>query len=432
MRQATTTNDRFAAARPRTAPVVACLALLAACGSTGGSARRPAVPPGALELSPGDSGVAIHCAKALTLDAADAIHAPATILVKNGKLAWIGPRREAPAGYEVRAADGLWASPGMVELHSHIHSGGFGDTNDMVLPINGELRAMTALRPGNPLVRRAVAGGVTTLYGIPGSGTSMSGFGVIYKTKLEGGFEDVVLHAVGGLKVAQSYNPERGAGDLGRTRAGLAWILEDAADRAKALRAADAEDLANEDLAKVMERELPVLIHCAGSDGFAAAARMWQVKYGTRCVLSHGCFDAHATAPWIVAVGAPINAGPRVVDYMTTRDGAITGTAAKYLEAGAKDLSLNTDSPVLPQEELFLQGAMSARYGADDYQMLRGCTIAPARVFGLDHRLGSLEAGKDADIVLSTGSPLDPRSRVERVYIDGTLQYDRARDGQWF
>jgi imidazolonepropionase-like amidohydrolase len=64
--------------------------------------------------------------------------------------------------------------------------------------------------------------------------------------------------------------------------------------------------------------------------------------------------------------------------------------------------------------------------------MLRGCTIAPARVFGLDHRLGSLEAGKDADIVLSTGSPLDPRSRVERVYIDGTLQYDRARDGQWF
>jgi imidazolonepropionase-like amidohydrolase len=116
----------------------------------------------------------------------------------------------------------------------------------------------------------------------------------------------------------------------------------------------------------------------------------------------------------------------------STRDGRITGTAAKYLAAGAKDLSLNTDSPVMPQEELFLQGAMSARYGADDYLMLRGCTIAPARVFGLDDRVGSLEVGKDADIVLHNGSPLDPRARVERVYIDGVLQYDRQRDGQWF
>lgn len=411
--------------------VASSLVLFAACAATG-TGRGAQAGEAQLALGPGDSGTAIHCAKAVTVDDADRIHAPATLLVKNGKIAWVGPRRDAPAGYEVCEAPGLWATPGMVELHSHIHSGGFGDTNDMVVPINCDFRAMTALRPGNPLIRRACAGGVTTLYGIPGSGTSMSGFGIVYKSKVEGGFEDCVLAQVGGLKVAQSYNPERGAGDLGQTRAGLSWILEDAADRAKALRAAGEPDLAHENLGKVMSRELPVLIHCAGSDGFAAAARMWQVKYGTRCVLSHGCFDAHATAPWIVATGSAINAGPRTVDFFSTRDGAITGTAAKYLAAGAKDLSLNTDSPVLPQEELFLQGAMSARYGADDYQMLRGCTIAPARVFGLDARVGSLEPGKDADIVLSNGSPLDPRARVERVYIDGALQYDRARDGQWF
>jgi len=156
------------------------------------------------------------------------------------------------------------------------------------------------------------------------------------------------------------------------------------------------------------------------------------VKYGTRCVLSHGCFDAHATAPYIVGLGAPINAGPRTMDYFTTRDGAITGTAAKYRAAGSKDLSLCTDSPVMPQEELFLQGSMSARLGADSYQMLRACTIHPAKVFGIADRVGSLEVGKDADVVLRGGDPLDPRARVELVLIDGEIQYDRKQNGQWF
>jgi imidazolonepropionase-like amidohydrolase len=158
---------------------------------------------------------------------------------------------------------------------------------------------------------------------------------------------------------------------------------------------------------------------------------MWKVEYDTRCVLSHGCFDAHATAPWIVATGAPINAGPREMDYFTTHDGKITGTVEKYLAAGSKNISLNTDSPVVPQEELFLQGTYSARLGADAYTMLRACTIHPARVFGIDDRVGSLEPGKDADIVIRTGDPLDPRARIELVLIDGAVEYD-ATQGQWF
>jgi imidazolonepropionase-like amidohydrolase len=158
---------------------------------------------------------------------------------------------------------------------------------------------------------------------------------------------------------------------------------------------------------------------------------MWKQEYGTRCVLSHGCFDAHATAPWIVDTGAPVNAGPRTMDYLVTRDGAITGTVDRYLKAGSKDISLNTDSPVMPQEELFLQGAMSSRLGADSYTMLRACTIHPARVSGIDDRVGSLEPGKDADIVVRSGDPLDPRARVEVVLIDGRIEYD-AKKRQWF
>jgi imidazolonepropionase-like amidohydrolase len=390
------------------------------------------------DLPAGEEGVAVLCGKVLTVDDTDEIFSPGMILVRGGKIAYVGARRPVPVGYRELDLGDAWATPGMVELHSHIQTGGWGDINDMVIPVNPELRASAGLRPANPLIKRACAGGVTTLFGIPGSGTSNSGFGVIYKAKTHGGYSDVVVRDPGGMKIAQSYNPERGSGDLGLTRAGLWYILEDLNHKALgAIRERNAGpasakiDPALANLVKVHEKELPVLIHCAGSDGFPAAARMWKVEYDTRCVLSHGCFDAHATAPWIVATGAPINAGPRTMDYYTTHDGAITGTVEKYLEAGSKNISLNTDSPVVPQEELFLQGTISARLGADAYTMLRACTIHPARVFGIADRVGSLEPGKDADIVIRTGDPLDPRARVELVLIDGAVEYDAAQ-GQWF
>lgn len=416
MRTRRTSSDVLAAA------LVACVAA-SSCASSR-SADLSA-------LEPGEEGVAIRCGRVLTVDDEDSTYSPGLILVKDGRIAYVGRDRAVPAGYDVEEHPELWAAPGMVELHAHVQGSG-GDINDMVYPVNADLRASAGLVPGNPSIRRACAGGVTTLFGIPGSGTSIGGFGVIFKATTNGTYDESVVRDPGGMKVAQSYNPERRAGDLGATRAGLSWILEQHNEEARALNRAGETRLAYENLQKVHARELPVLIHSAGSDGYPAAARMWQVENGTRAVLSHGCFDAHLTAPWLVETGVPLNVGPREVDFFSTRDGRITGTAARYLEAGAKDLSICTDSPVVPQEELFLQGAVAARYGADDYTMLRAVTIAPARVFGLEDRVGSLEVGKDADVVLRTGDPLDPRSRVERVYIDGRVQYDRRRDGQWF
>lgn len=405
------------------------LACLAACSSAGtrGEGKSDLSP-----LGPGERGWAVHCDTILTVDGSDRVITNGLILVRGSKIAYVGPKRAIPSGYAVLESPGGVAAPGMVDLHSHIHSGGFGDTNDMVVPVNPEFRAASAMRPSNEAVRTACAGGVTTLYGIPGSGTSLSGFGLLYKTKTRATYEETVIASVGGMKVAQSYNPERSVGDLGQTRAGLSWILEDINEKAIGANRQGRTDRALENLQKVHAQELPVLIHCAGSDGFTAASRMWREKYDTRCVLSHGCFDAHATARHVVAAGAPINAGPRMIDFFSTRDGRITGITAKYEGAGAQNLSVCTDSPVMPQEELFLQGAMSARYGADGYAMLRATTIHPARAFGIADRVGSLEVGKDADIVIRNGDPLDPRSRVELVLIDGEIQYDRRRDGQWF
>lgn len=414
---------------PRTISTIfaAALAAVTALSSSCASSRSADLSA----LGPGDEGVAIRCGRVLTVDEGDRTFSPGLILVKNGRIAYVGADRQIPDGYAVEDHPDLWAAPGMVELHAHILGSG-GDINDMVYPVNADLRVSAGLVPGNPAIQRACAGGVTTLFGIPGSGTSIGGFGIVFKAKTHATYEQVVVRSPGGMKVAQSYNPERRAGDLGATRAGLAWILEEYNEEARAMNREGTSTPALENLQKVHSRDLPVLIHSAGSDGYPAAARMWHVQNGARAVLSHGCFDAHLTAPWLVAQGVPLNVGPREIDFVSTHDGRITGTAAKYLEAGSKDLSLCTDSPVVPQEELFLQGAVAARYGADSYTMLRAVTIAPARVFGLDERVGSLEVGKDADVVLRTGDPLDPRSRVERVYIDGRVEYDRRQDGQWF
>lgn len=375
---------------------------------------------------------ALVCGRVLTMDGGDAIHERGMLLVDGGRIAYVGAETEVPDGYEVLEHRELWAVPGMIDLHSHVQTGGWGDINDMVLPVNPELSTSPTIVPSNRSVRLACAGGVTTLFGIPGSGTSIGGFGVLYKTKTDATYDEAVLADPGGMKVAQSHNPERRAGDLGRTQAGLYWLLEDIADKALAADRQGRADPQLENLRRVLKGELPVLIHCAAAYGVQNTVRLWKGRYDTLCTVSHGSFNGYKMAEYVAAMDVPVNHGPRTADWRYSREGRLVGIAAEYVKAGVPNFSLNTDANVLPQEELFLQGSMSARLGADAYQMLRAVTIHPAKSFGIDDRVGSLEPGKDADVVLWSGNPLDPRSRVELVLIDGRIQYDRQRDGQWF
>jgi imidazolonepropionase-like amidohydrolase len=412
-------------------------ALLGACASVGENGQRSRDETGTLSIEPlaaGESGVALRCAKLLTMDAEDRVFDPGMIVVRDAEIEYVGEPIELPAGFPQRDLGALWVSPGMVDLHSHVQTGGWGDINDMVLPVNPELRVRPTMVPANAEVKLACAGGVTTLNGIPGSGTSISGFGLLYKTKTRApSYQDCVLRDPGGMKVAQNFNPQRYGGDLGASWAGLAWNLERINDRALAAIREGRQDPALENLMKVHEKELPVLIHCASAEGVAAVARMWRIAYPTESVLSHGDWDGHLAAPFVAAAGMPVNHGPRLVNFNSfRREEKVLSTGLEFMKAGVPNFSLNTDASVIPQEELFLQGTMSARYGAEPYDMLRAVTSNPANSFQIGDRVGSLEPGKDADIVVSTGDPLDPRSHVELVFIDGAVQYDRAEDGQWF
>jgi imidazolonepropionase-like amidohydrolase len=400
--------------------------------------------PSAEAGAPGGPGLAIRCAKALTMDEERPVVDRALILIADGRFVAIGPagELEVPAGYELLDVGARWAMPGMVDLHCHV--AGTFDINGAVYQANPGLRVRASVVPDNPALRRAVAAGVTTVLYIPGSATTMGGQGVLLKTA-PASYEAMRVRDPAALKLAQADNPKAWGWGMGRLV--LNWQIRDTLRRglayARRWERFERDGGAAPELLPQYEifREL-----LAGRARIAAHTQAYQVVYSTLRIvraelglpvfIDHGTFDGFLAAEMATALEVPAILGPRSVSSQNKgrgidHDGRILGVAAEYQQRGHPQIGFNTDAPVIPQEELALQAAMGVRYGFDDARMqtVRGLTIVPARVAGVDERIGSLEPGKDADLVILSGHPSDPRNAVERVYVEGRLVYD-AREGR--
>ena len=186
---------------------------------------------------------------------------------------------------------------------------------------------------------------------------------------------------------------------------------------------------------KLRKNEAQVSTHTQAYQVVLMTITMVARDLGLPVFIDHGCFDAYRVA----AILGPRNLQAPAAPRMDT-DGRILGQAAGHQERGHTHIGFNTDCVdngsfiTPPQEELSLQAGLGARYGFTRLNMetIRGLTLVPAETVNLGDRLGSLEPGKDADLVVRNGEPLDPRARVETVLIDGNIEYDRQRDGQWF
>jgi imidazolonepropionase-like amidohydrolase len=150
-----------------------------------------------------------------------------------------------------------------------------------------------------------------------------------------------------------------------------------------------------------------------------------------KVVIDHGCFDSSLLSKEIIERGIPVMSGPRGFRY-DPAIGRIHGQVAGFADRGVTALGVNTDAPVVPEEELAFQATMAVRLGWNEEAAYRGLTIEPAKALMIDKRVGSLEVGKDADIVISTGSILDPRCYVTQVLIDGTVVYDVTKERRRF
>jgi imidazolonepropionase-like amidohydrolase len=378
---------------------------------------------------------AFRVGKVVTMDGDDRVINNAIVIVTDGKITAVGRSRdvEVPPGATVIEKPQLWLVPGMVECHNHT-GGSSPDLHDYIYLTNPGLRTLEAIVPDGVEMERARAGGVTTVLTIPGSGNNMSGFGTILKTAGTGSVEEAVLKAPGSLKIAQAGNPERYFYGVGRsfmnfnTRQTLRKAMEYHKARTAweqgELAAEPPKDLHWEEFRALFRRETVASIHTQMYQVLMTTVKMVAGEFGIRTVLDHSTFDAWKVARLVNEDQSiyTIN-GPRQLHFDRTQR-RIMGNAARWWQGGVRQLGINTDSPVVPQEELFYQASMACYYGWTPYEALKGVTRIPAEALMMDHRLGSITVGLDADFCLWTGDPIDPRSSCEMTVIDGHVTYD--------
>jgi imidazolonepropionase-like amidohydrolase len=363
------------------------------------------------------------------------------VLVRDGKIEAVGPaqRIQVPEGYRLHHYPDGWVTPGWVELHAHV---GGSDLNDMVYPTNPELRNLDNIVPDNYQLRAARAGGVTTMLFIPGSGTNISGFGTLVKTA-GNTVDEMTIRFPGAMKIAQLGNPERRGGDVGRSRMGMNHLirsrLEEARRYSEAWQRWEQEQTGEppqrderlENMRGLFAHEYPVIVHTVWVNGVEATKRILHDEMGLDVIITHATFDSYKAADVIAEANLPVNIGPRLIHY-ERETGRVLGIPSLWKEAGCTELSINTDCPVVPAEELTTQATLSVRFGLDEKTALEGLTIVPARNVGMGDRLGSLEPGKDADIVVRDGPPLDVRSSVLLTLVNGKNAYDVTVDRRLF
>lgn len=399
--------------------------------------------------SPGAPGLALKTVKALiaSWDGPQVVD-NAILLVKDGKIVGVGPASETavPEGYVFEDVGQSWLMPGMIDLHSHV--GGDFDINDMVLLANPDLRVKPTVVPHNPNLHRALASGVTACLYIPGSGTNIGGQGILIKTGVDR-YEDAVIRDPGSLKIAQWGNPESWTVGIGMAfenwntrntlKRGMAYArMKKASDEGSGPKVE--RNIQWDIFPELLAKRVQVSTHTQVYQVVLMTITMIKEEMGIDVYIDHGEFQGFRAAERAQAMGVPAILGPRNFDRsyrgfvgMDT-DGKWLGIAAEYQKRGHKQIGFNTDAPVIPAEELFLQSSIAARYGFDSSNMdtVRGLTIVPARTAGIDKRVGSLEVGKDADFLVITGDPADPRSYLHKAYIDGRRAYDAATEGRRF
>ncbi len=372
-----------------------------------------------------------------------------TVLLDGGKIVAVGgPGITVPAGAETVDAAGKWVLPGFIDAHAHVGvveeaEGWAGrDGNEMTRPVTAYVRAIDAINPADQGFRDAIGGGVLAVNVNPGSGNAIGG--QTAAVKCWGRVVDqMVLREPSGMKSALGENPKRTYGDRHETpstRLGTAAVIREALvaagnylaklaaaeDQPPSERKPVDRDLGLEALGRVLRREIPWRQHCHRADDIATAIRISE-EFGYDLVIDHGT-EAHLVADLLAARNIPVIIGPlftsRSKVELRNRSLANPGKLA----AAGVTIAITTDHPVVPINFLVHQASLSVKYGLDRETALQALTINPARIIGVDDRLGSLEPGKDADIVIWSGDPLDVLSRVQRAFQDGREIYT-AVDG---
>lgn len=375
----------------------------------------------------------------------------ANVILRDGRIAAVGKDAAVPAGARVIDARGKVVVPGFLDAHSRIGlleisaEPSTVDADEGSDPVVPQVRAIDGFHLSSKAIRVARQGGVTAAFVSPGEQTVLAGECAV--VKLSGrGLDAIVVKAPAGMAVNLGEAPKRTWGPKNKapmTRMGGAAVLrgaltdarnyivkwdtykKDADDWAKGKRKGKKEapappdkDLKMEALARVLRREVPLVVTAARQDDLVTALRVAE-EFGVRLVLNHAT-DAYKIAPRLAAAKVPVIVTPvRVTPGEMEEQGARLDNAALLAGAGVR-VAIGTDE-VYNVRNLPFEAAFAATYGLGAERALAAITIEAARILGVEGRLGSLEVGKDADLVVFNGDPLSVMSRPVAVVIDGVV-----------
>ena len=362
------------------------------------------------------------------------------IAIEGGKIAEVGKEIKHD-GAETIDLSGLTVTPGIIDAHCHIgmFEDGMGfegdDGNEMSGTSTPEMRAIDAINPFDKCFEEAMCGGVTTCVTGPGSANVVGGQFAAVKTHGRD-VEDMLLRFPVGMKAAFGENPKR----VYESRKSIFTRMQIAATLRKTLLKAQEyekkirlagddesklpeKDLAMEAMLPVIRHELPLKIHAHRADDILTALRIAR-EFNIRVTLDHcteGYMIPELIREGIRDTGAGVIIGPLLSDRSKIELRNQSYAAPRILYENGIEFAMMTDHPVIPEKYLPVCAGLAVREGLPAYEALKSITISAARITGLDDRIGSIEPGKDADIAVFNGDPLETKTRCVMTLINGKV-----------
>ena len=377
-----------------------------------------------------------------------------SILIRDGKIAEVGENVMVPAGATVIDAAGQWVTPGIIDCHSHI--AGDGNINEGSVSVSSMVNIKDIINPEDIAIYRALAGGITTANILHGSANAIGGQTIVLKMRWGKDADGMIFEgAKPGIKFALGENPKRAGNPQGggrgaqplnarypATRMGVEDVIREAFNEAVQYKAEwDAydkavaggqhpipprKDLKLESLKEVLEGKRYVHAHCYRSDEILMLIRVAD-DYGFKIKTFQHVLEGYKVANEIAAHGAGASTFSDWWGYKMEAVDAIPYNAALMAKKGIV-VSLNSDDAEL-MRRLNTEAAKAMKYGGVSREdALAMVTINPAKQLGVENRVGSIEAGKDADIVIFDKDPLSNFAKVQKVMIDGNRYFDRDGD----
>ncbi|PRR73667.1 amidohydrolase [Clostridium thermopalmarium] len=361
------------------------------------------------------------------------------VLIDNGKIVEVGENINVDNNVKVIDAKKGWIMPGIIDAHCHIgiyeQDMGFEglDVNEATDPVTPELRAIDAINPMDTAFNDAVMGGVTTVMTGPGSANVIGGQFVAMKTSGIS-VDDMIILEPAAIKVAFGENPKRVYRDRKKaptTRMATAAILRETLTKAKSYKLKKEkaiierkdfeENFKMEALIPVIDKKISIKAHCHRADDILTAIRIAK-EFDVEITLDH-CTEGHLIADYVKASGRAAIVGPTLTDRSKIElKNKSFKTPAILHEKGVK-VAIMTDHPVIPIQYLSICAGLAAKEGLGIEEALRAITINAAEICGISNRVGSIEKGKDADIAIFDGNPLEVFTNTIYTIINGEIVY---------